>query len=202
MDIYVGISNWFIDASKMNRVVYNVVQDEDKEDLIQTGKEIAKSYEKKEANFNSQKYETIILRLSEAYYKYISKKQEANDINNQFFHGSRDFYSLIKSVMLDIIKNRKILYEYNIKEEEGKTDKLLNEICLNHILRNFGGLENSIIEFKNYFFEGYEEMDTLANKNNNSLLIPFSKIIFGSTSITPISVFSIMKIPLVKTDIL
>ena len=174
---FVGISNWFIDASKMNRVVYNVVQDEDKEDLIQTGKEIAKSYEKKEANFNSQKYETIILRLSEAYYKYISKKQEANDINNQFFHGSRDFYSLIKSVMLDIIKNRKILYEYNIKEEEGKTDKLLNEICLNHILRNFGGLENSIIEFKNYFFEGYEEMDTLANKNNNNHSYNFFKCI-------------------------
>ena len=39
---FVGISNWFIDASKMNRVIYNVVQDEDEEDLIYTGMEIAK----------------------------------------------------------------------------------------------------------------------------------------------------------------
>ena len=164
---FVGISNWFIDASKMNRVIYNVVQDEDKEDLIQTGKEIAKSYEKKEANFNSQRYDNLILRLSEAYYNYISKKKEANDAN-QFFHGSRDFYSLIKSIMLDIIKNKKILNEFYEKDEEEKSDKLLNEICLNQILRNFGGLEKSISEFKSYFFEGYEEMDNYMNNENYS----------------------------------
>jgi len=48
---FVGISNWFIDASKMNRVIYNIVQDPDQEDIIETGKEIAKSYENNEDNF-------------------------------------------------------------------------------------------------------------------------------------------------------
>ena len=42
---FVGISNWFIDASKMNRVIYNVVQDPDDEDIIETAEQIAKSYE-------------------------------------------------------------------------------------------------------------------------------------------------------------
>ena len=64
---FVGISNWFIDASKMNRVIYNVAQDADEDDLIQTGKEIARSYEKIEENFNSQKYDNLIIRLSKAY---------------------------------------------------------------------------------------------------------------------------------------
>ena len=40
----------------MNRVVYNVVQDDEEEDVILTGKEIAKSYEKNMENFNSQHY--------------------------------------------------------------------------------------------------------------------------------------------------
>ena len=102
---FVGISNWFIDASKMNRVIYNVVQDNDEEDVILTGKEIAKSYEKIEENFNSQQYDDLIIKLSRAYYKFIYNKKKIQDIN-QFFHGSRDFYSLIKSIMKDIIKNK------------------------------------------------------------------------------------------------
>ena len=77
---FVGISNWFIDASKMNRVIYNVVQDPDEEDIIETGKEIAKSYEINGENY-SQRYGDIILRLSKAYYKYISKKKNEADKN-------------------------------------------------------------------------------------------------------------------------
>ena len=41
---FIGISNWFIDASKMNRVIYNVVQDPDEEDIIETSNEIVQSY--------------------------------------------------------------------------------------------------------------------------------------------------------------
>ena len=77
---FVGISNWFIDASKMNRVIYNIVQDPDQEDIIETGKEIAKSYENNEDNF-IEKYGDIIIRLSKAYYKFINKKKEENDKN-------------------------------------------------------------------------------------------------------------------------
>ena len=163
---FVGISNWFIDASKMNRVIYNVVQDDEEEDLIQTGKEIAKSYEKIEENFIAQKYDNLILRLSKAYYKYMTKKQETND-KNQFFHGSRDFYSLIKSIMCDIIKNKSTIDNYLLEGKENESEKMLSEICINHISRNFGGLEKSVYEFKSYYLEGYEEMNYLINQNYN-----------------------------------
>ena len=159
---FVGISNWFIDASKMNRVIYNVAQDADEDDLIQTGKEIARSYEKIEENFNSQKYDNLIIRLSKAYYKFISNKKETND-KNRFFHGSRDFYNLIKLIMHDIIKNTKTLDDYSLNGNIEKSEELLNEICINQIYRNFGGLENSVYEFKSYYLEGYEEINFTKN---------------------------------------
>ena len=161
---FVGISNWFIDASKMNRVIYNVVQDPDENDIIETGMEIAKSYEE-EGEFYSQKYQIIIQRLSKAYYNFINKKKKIND-ENQYFHGSRDFYCLIKSVMNDIISNKSKFDEYENNEREEKKNKLLNTICLNNIMRNFAGLKDSIEDFKSYFFEGYEDNDLIKNNEN------------------------------------
>ena len=150
---FVGISNWFIDASKMNRVIYNVVQDPDEDDIIETGKEIAKSYQNKGKNIY-QKFENIIIKLSKAYYKFINKKKNEND-KNQYFHGSRDFYSLIRSVMKDVIMNSKKLNELNLEQK----NYLLNKICIKQIMRNFGGLENSVNDFKQYFFEEYENIN-------------------------------------------
>ena len=164
---FVGISNWFIDASKMNRVIYNVVQDPDEEDIIETGKEIAKSYEINGENY-CEKYENIILRLSKAYFKYINKKKIEND-KNQNFHGSRDFYSLVKSILNDIIKNKYLIDKYENDGDEFEKNKLLNKICVNHIMRNFAGLENSIDEFKAYFFEEYDDIRYLNNiKDQNN----------------------------------
>ena len=160
---FVGISNWFIDASKMNRVVYNVVQDPDEEDLIETGLEIAKSYESKGENY-IQIYEDIIVRLSKAYYKFITKKKNEND-KDQFFFGSRDFYSLIKSVINDIIKNISSTKKFD-KEKEDDKNILLNKICIKYIIRNFGGLENSVDEFIRYFFDGYENINYFYNIKN------------------------------------
>ena len=158
---FIGISNWFIDASKMNRVIYNVVQDPDEEDIIETSKEMVKSYEGNNDNY-FDKYKDIILRVSKAYYKFINKKKREND-ENQYFHGSRDFFNLIKTIMNNIIKNKVKLDE----EEEDVKNDLLNQICINSIERNFGGLENSVEEFKSYFFEGYDEyLNSINNKYN------------------------------------
>ena len=161
---FVGISNWFIDASKMNRVIYNVVQDPDEEDLIETGNEIAISYDKIGENY-IQKYREIITRLSKAYYKYIKKRNEINQ--NKCFHGSRDFYSLIKSVLNNIVNNKDLLDKFENEGEEEESNKLLNKICLEQIMRNFGGLENSIDEFIFYFFEGYEDINYLKDLKKN-----------------------------------
>ena len=158
---FVGISNWFMDASKMNRVIYNVVQDPDENDIIETEIEISKSYDENGEN-NYKKYENIISRISRAYFNFISKKKNEND-ENQYFHGSRDFYSLIKSIMNDIIKYKKELEEKN----QNEINVLINRICINNIERNFGGLKNSVNEFKAYFYDGYEIDKNVYNENNN-----------------------------------
>ena len=86
---FVGISNWFINASKMNRVIYNVAQD-DEEDLIHIGKEITKSYETIEDNFKSDKYSNLIME----FIINISLRNKKIKIKINIFI-SRDFYSLI-----------------------------------------------------------------------------------------------------------
>ena len=65
--------------------------------------------------------------------------------------------------MNDIIKNKDKLDN----ESEVKNNKLLNQICINGIERNFGGIENSIGEFKSYFFEGYENDLNNINHDKN-----------------------------------
>ena len=156
---FVGITNWSLDASKMNRVVYIIVQEPDEEDLIITAKEIVKSYEVNKENYYD-KYGIIFDYLSKAYYKYIEDKKLKND-DNKFFHGSRDFYSLIRNVISDIIKNKYLLDEEisdNIND-----NIILNKICMKNIERNFGGLVNSIKEFKSYF----NELLNADKKNDN-----------------------------------
>ena len=154
---FVGITNWALDASKMNRVIYIVVQEPDEEELIITAKEIVKSYEINKENYY-EKYGIIFNNLSKAYYRFIEDKKIKND-ENKFFHGSRDFYSLIKNVISDIIKDRQKLEE-NINDNILYNEKL-NRICMKNIERNFGGLDNSINEFKSYFIKllNVEKMD-------------------------------------------
>ena len=144
---FIGISNWSLDASKMNRVIYIVVQEPDEEDLILTAKSIVKSYEDENTvNFIS-KYEKAFVCLSKAFYRYIEDKKEKNE-ENKLFHGLRDFYSLNKTLIVDIIKKENLLRkEGNIDQNE------LFDICLRNIERNFGGLDNSINEFKYYFYK-------------------------------------------------
>jgi len=159
---FVGISNWFIDASKMNRVIYNVVQDPDEEEVIQTGKEIIKSYEEKGENYSSE-YENIIVEMSKAYYEFISTKKNQND-ENQYFHGSRDFYSLIKIIINGIIKNKK---ELEVDNQEIKNE-IINKICLDSIERNFGGLDDSVDEFKRLYLK--QKLDSINNIKKYDIL--------------------------------
>ena len=158
---FVGISNWALDASKMNRVIYIVVQDPDLEDLIETAKEIVNSYDIKYYN----KYNYFFENLSKAYFQFINKAKQKND-ENKYFHGSRDFYSLIKCVVSDIIKNRKKLENLN-KDDE---NMFILNLCMKNIERNFGGLENSSIDFKSKFIELFEGTFIYQIKDDDNLL--------------------------------
>ena len=121
---FVGISNWALDASKMNRVIYIIGQEPDENSLKETAKEIVRSYEIENKKNYYEKYKIIFDNLSKAYFNYIKRKKDLND-KYSFFHGSRDFYSLITTTMNDII------------EENQNSDKYeLNKICLRNIEMN------------------------------------------------------------------
>jgi len=128
---FLGISNWRLDASKINRAINLSITDYDIKDLEETANSIAEALDTNLANNYKDFFET----LARVYYEYI--KQNQNSIKgNKDFHGNRDFYNLIKNAMREL----------KTKEEQLKRNenKILTEVGLLSLSRNFGGLENSI----------------------------------------------------------
>ena len=122
----VGISNWVLDASKMNRGIFLSIPEADNEDLEKTAITIAKSYNKILANTNKD----LFIDLSNTYYEYINDLKKY--IEKKDFHGSRDFYHLIKIAS-------KTLFN---KFPEGNIDKNIKQnIAINSIERNLAGLK-------------------------------------------------------------
>ena len=144
--IFMGTSNWALEPSIMSRVIYNIVQDPDEEEIINIGEELIKSYENKDEKY-FEKYKNFISEISKAYFSYKKNKDDNKDLKyyEKMFHGMRDFYNLIKSIMNDIIK-----YKGGILELE---EERIKKICMLNIERNFGGLNSSIQEFKAYFLK-------------------------------------------------
>ena len=126
---FVGISNWRLDASKMNRGLYLSIPQPDLEDLKQTAQTIADSYNVQLA----QKHKDLFENLAITYYYYkekLSKYRKKED-----FHGSRDFYHLIKNAM------RSLLNYALSKKIIDIDDHIKLTIGIDSLERNFGGLE-------------------------------------------------------------
>ena len=136
---FFGISNWALDASKMNRGIRIFVQDPDEEDLITTASEIAKSIDDKLYKDN----EEVFVFLSKAYYKFRTEQDKTTQKN---FHGNRDFYNLIRNTI-------KYLKEEKGEEGEEKIPYIRNISAIKAIERNFGGLDNSVYDMKKIFYE-------------------------------------------------
>ena len=147
---FVGISNWRLDASKMNRSIFLGVPPLDEIDLENTAKEIASNLDKE----LSIKYKDLFSNLVKTYCQY---KKEIKSSNQSEFHGLRDFYHLIKNAM------NYLLNENKINENIDKS----YEIGLKSLFRNFDGLKepfNSFNKIKKIFDEFYKGNE----KNNNS----------------------------------
>ena len=85
----VGISNWLLDAAKMNRAIHLSRPEPTKYDLYETGYSLHYA----DGEDNSQYLGKKELQcLAEAYFEYQAQQTLAN------FHGLRDYYSLIKSL--------------------------------------------------------------------------------------------------------
>jgi len=151
---FIGISNWALDASKMNRGIHLSIPEPDEKDLTETAFSITESFDiRLKQNYyyyykylSSTYYEykkelqqnfNIFENLSEASHNPVNLNFNNNYINIKEFHGTRDFYHLIKTV-----SKRLIEYKYP------KNGKVIENILKESIERNFGGLSYSIKIFK------------------------------------------------------
>ena len=146
---FVGISNWTLDAAKMNRGISISIPEPDEEDIKNTSLTIANSYD----NNLEIKYKIFFENLGEAYFKYKEYLKEKHNFDGkEDFHGNRDFYHLIKNASKFIIEKEKINEKIS-----------LEECAFISIERNFSGLQfengkNSIEIFKEKFTKNNQDM--------------------------------------------
>ena len=139
---FLGISNWRLDASKINRALSLSITDYDIPDLEETAISIAKALNVE----LSDKYKDFFKTLARTYNDYIIFNQNTIQ-ENKDFHGNRDFYNLIKIAMRELMEKKDQLLE-----NESKT---LTEVGIISLNRNFGGLEKSISIIKDIFKKIY-----------------------------------------------
>ena len=87
----VGISNWSLDAAKMNRAIYLSRPEPTKDDLYETGHSLHYAEDQDNSQYLTEKE---LECLAEAYFDYQNQQRHAN------FHGLRDYYALIKSLTI------------------------------------------------------------------------------------------------------
>lgn len=134
----VGISNWALDASKMNRAIHLSRPDMDQNELYQTGKSISESFSESKqqqtpkffqplyGNVHVSDLDGLLEDIAKSYLMYTEILQFRN------FHGLRDYYSLVKYVSKRLLEDR----DENTIPDEGEKEWIL----LQGLQRNFGGL--------------------------------------------------------------
>ena len=120
---FVGISNYKLDSSKMNRGIMIQIPELDEDILIKTSVIIAESIIKPLPS----EYRVIITDLAKTFYQY---KEELKDKpEKKEFHGIRDFYNLIKIAVQNLSNKNN-----NIEISKQKAAEISIE-------RNLSGLE-------------------------------------------------------------
>ena len=168
---FLGISNWKLDAAKINRALSLTITDYDIEDLEETAISIAKALNVELSN----KYQDYFKTLARTYFNYVQYSQDSIK-ENKDFHGNRDFYNLIKIAMKELME----------KENELAMNErtILTEIALSSLDRNFGGLENSNSKIKELFKKeyGYKYDQNVDLEKSSSVLDMIKKNILDSNS--------------------
>lgn len=137
----VGISNWALDAAKMNRAIHLSRPDPDAEDLYKTGQSIQDGLFEKAPSLSARRVENHELRsLAEAYHEYQGQQKKRN------FHGLRDYYSLIKCLLR--------LEESNLSNWGSPSDNFGHEQSILLALeRNFGGMPSDMNSIQMIFLK-------------------------------------------------
>ncbi|XP_046568818.1 uncharacterized protein LOC124277192 isoform X1 [Haliotis rubra] len=136
----VGISNWALDAAKMNRAIHLSRPDMDADELYHTGLSISEATVEdcdeggsllhlNDNNISNQTDKVLIKAIADAYFQYVNDQRFKN------FHGLRDFYSLVKYV------SRKFK---SMTVEHFNDDQMKVDLVVRGLLRNFGGLSSEV----------------------------------------------------------
>lgn len=146
----VGISNWALDAAKMNRAIHLSRPEPDVDDLFETGKSlrgansdgnglgVSRTRSGHQFSWRTYPDDRMLHCLAEAYQKYQESQRYAN------FHGLRDYYSLIKCLST----------EPTFDSSEFLVEKTK---AIQHALqRNFGGVPKDVNNFQTLFQEGLQ----------------------------------------------
>ena len=143
----VGISNWALDAAKMNRAIHLSRPEPDVDDLFETGKSLREANLERSScgvsrtrsgrQFGQETYpdDKQLHCLAEAYQEYQGRQRYAN------FHGLRDYYSLIKCLSAEPNHDTS-----QIMLSEGGTKGIQHALQ-----RNFGGVANEVNNFQSLF---------------------------------------------------
>ncbi|KAL3859950.1 hypothetical protein ACJMK2_010129 [Sinanodonta woodiana] len=151
----VGISNWALDAAKMNRAIHLSRPEMDVEELFLTGKSISKSLERNPADSSHELLRTRprelkrveidkeLKSLADSYMKYIEKQTFQN------FHGLRDYYSLVKYIA-------KTLSELDTQDS---TEAIKMKVINRGLQRNFGGLPSESSTLQELFKANLQSLE-------------------------------------------
>ncbi|CAF5105465.1 unnamed protein product, partial [Rotaria sp. Silwood1] len=107
---FVGLSNWRLDASKMNRALYLACPDPDENDLQSTASAILQA-EILRNNQVARPDDKIIQGLVATYHSLYELMN--NDRKYESYFGLRDYYAMMKSIVHDLVvpQHGKDLYE-------------------------------------------------------------------------------------------
>ena len=86
---FVGISNWSLDTSKMNRGIYLSIPEPEKDDLINTALSVAKSYF---YNLDTN-YKAYYEALAKSYFYYREHRKKEKDKKKNEFSWFKRFLS-------------------------------------------------------------------------------------------------------------
>ncbi|KAL3853052.1 hypothetical protein ACJMK2_016635, partial [Sinanodonta woodiana] len=159
----VGISNWVLDASKMNRAIHLSRPEMDEEELILTGKSISDSFAKSSyasySGINPKQERNLNISeelkgIASGYFEFVSNQRFRN------FFGLRDYYSLVK---------------YFARKLANMTDYAINQdvkgkIILKGIHRNFGGLFSEMGLVRKCFEKHIIALHSMHSQHNISVL--------------------------------
>jgi E3 ubiquitin-protein ligase RNF213 len=150
----VGLSNWALDSSKMNRAVCLQRPEPSPEDIMFTGQNIVGASKEAAATEDESgmparpvlareksgttRLQPWLMNLAHAFHKIYSDQKEFFGAHSRDFIGMRDYYSLLKHLR----------HEYAVRGSVAMTP----EVLVNAVARNFGGKPHAIHNIVSLFF--------------------------------------------------